>query len=67
MRAAGLIGSGLYGVDLKETQKGVLVIEVNDNPNIDHGVEDQVGGEDVYRRVLREFVRRVDALRAPAS
>lgn len=67
VRAAGLIGSGLYGVDLKETEKGVLVIEVNDNPNIDHGVEDQVGGEGVYRRVLQEFMRRVDALRAPAS
>lgn len=31
---------GLYGVDLKETADGVFVIEVNDNPKLDHGWED---------------------------
>src|SRR5690606_39032073 len=38
--AARCIGDGLYGVDLKETGEGVFVIEVNDNPNLDHGCED---------------------------
>jgi hypothetical protein len=42
LKAANLIGNGFYGVDLKQTAKGVVVIEVNDNPNIDHGVEDAV-------------------------
>src|SRR5690606_41965935 len=37
LRAASLIGDGLYGVDIKETQDGFFVVEVNDNPNIEHG------------------------------
>lgn len=59
-RAAGLIGDGLYGVDLKETSEGVKVIEVNDNPNIDAGVEDKVLGAELHRRLVREFVRRLE-------
>ena len=38
--ACAIIGDGLYGVDLKEVGGRVFVIEVNDNPNIDAGVED---------------------------
>ena len=60
VRAARRIGNGLYGVDLKETDTGVLVIEVNDNPSIDAGVEDRVLGEELYRRVMAEFVRRLE-------
>lgn len=59
-RAASLIGSGLYGVDLKETDQGVFVVEINDNPNIDAGVEDAVLKDDLYRAVLGELVRRLD-------
>jgi glutathione synthase/RimK-type ligase-like ATP-grasp enzyme len=61
LKAANLIGDGLYGVDLKETARGVLVIEVNDNPNIDAGVEDRVAGEALYRSVIGEMVRRLDS------
>jgi len=40
MRACKTIGGSLYGVDLKELSDGsVVVIEVNDNPNIDWGQE----------------------------
>jgi glutathione synthase/RimK-type ligase-like ATP-grasp enzyme len=60
LRAAGLIGDGLYGVDLKATTDGVKVIEVNDNPNIDGGIEDELLGDELYRRVVREFVRRLE-------
>jgi glutathione synthase/RimK-type ligase-like ATP-grasp enzyme len=60
MRAAGLIGDGLYGVDLKQTKDGVFVIEINDNPNLDRGVEDVVLKDDLYRIVLREFIRRIE-------
>ena len=42
VKASSLIGDGLYGVDLKFVEDKVYVIEVNDNPNIDYGVEDQV-------------------------
>lgn len=49
-------------VDMKMTSRGPVVIEVNDNPNIDAGAEDSVLGDDLYRIVLREFVRRLDLL-----
>lgn len=58
--AARLIGDGLYGVDMKMTARGPVVIEVNDNPNIDAGNEDSVLGEEMYRIVLRDLVRRLD-------
>jgi len=63
VQAARLIGNGLYGVDIKENERGVFVIEVNDNPNLDMGVEDAVLKDELYRRVLGEFVRRLDARR----
>lgn len=59
-RAARLIGDGLYGVDIKETQEGLMVIEVNDNPSIDAGVEDMVLGSGLYRRIMAEFARRLE-------
>ena len=61
LKAAKLIGNGLYGVDLKETTTGVYVIEVNDNPNLDAGVEDAVLKDDLYRIILQEFIRRLQA------
>ncbi len=62
--AANLIGDGLYGVDVKQSGERAVIIEVNDNPNIDHGVEDVVLGDELYARVWQEFVRRLDAKRA---
>jgi Glutathione synthase/Ribosomal protein S6 modification enzyme (glutaminyl transferase) len=59
-RAAGLIGGGLYGVDLKQTDKGVHVIEINDNPSIDVGVEDAVLKDGLYRSILASLVQRVE-------
>ena len=50
------IGDGLYGVDLKETDDGIFVIEVNDNPNLEHGVEDPVGKDEVWIRILNWFI-----------
>lgn len=62
LQAARLIGDGLYGVDMKMTARGPVVIEVNDNPNIDAGAEDSLLGDELYRIVLRDFVRRLDLL-----
>ena len=59
VRAANLIGRGLYGVDLKQVDDRVYLIEVNINPNIDAGNEDQVMGEALYREVLGVFARRI--------
>jgi glutathione synthase/RimK-type ligase-like ATP-grasp enzyme len=63
LRAARLIGNGLYGVDLKETSKGVFVIEVNDNPSIDADIEDKVLKEELYRRIMASFRTRLDQQR----
>ncbi|MGE9295903.1 MAG: RimK family protein [Puniceicoccales bacterium] len=67
LKAAGAIGRGLYGVDLKEINGEPIVIEVNDNPSIDAGVEDELLKDELYRRVMGEFLRRMEqktALRA---
>lgn len=61
VKAAGLIGDGLYGVDVKQSDRGVYVIEVNDNPNLDMGVEDRYLGEELFTLVMAEFLRRLDA------
>jgi glutathione synthase/RimK-type ligase-like ATP-grasp enzyme len=61
VRAASLIGDGLYGVDLKETRDGVYIIEINDNPNLEHGVEDLVGKADIWNRLTRWFTNRIRA------
>ena len=61
MVAANLIGDGLYGVDLKQSGKRCYVIEVNDNPNLEHGVEDLIGKDEVWTRLLNWFIKRIDA------
>lgn len=37
-----------------------MVIEVNDNPSIDSGVEDQVLKDQLYREIMGEFLRRLE-------
>lgn len=59
VKAANLIGSGLYGVDLKEIDGQIYVIEVNDNPSIDRHVEDAFLGDLLYDRIMTEFLRRI--------
>ncbi|MBV1703886.1 MAG: RimK family protein [Hyphomicrobiales bacterium] len=61
LRAARAIGQGLYGVDVKEIGGEPVVIEVNDNPNLDHGVEDAVGKDEIWVRILQWFIKRIDA------
>jgi len=61
LEAARAIGAGLYGVDIKETRGQVAVIEVNDNPNLDHGVEDLVAKDELWSRLLQWFIQRIDA------
>jgi len=60
VRAARCIGDGLYGVDLKETSDGVFVIEVNDNPNVDHGCEDSGEKDEVWKRLTQWFIDRLE-------
>jgi glutathione synthase/RimK-type ligase-like ATP-grasp enzyme len=63
LKATAPIGDGLYGVDLKQVGNRNVVIEVNDNPSIDAGVEDAYLGEDLYRRIMSEFLRRMEKKR----
>lgn len=60
LKAANLIGDGLYGVDLKEVGGKIYVIEVNDNPSIDVGVEDLVLKDELYLTVIRSIINRID-------
>lgn len=64
LRAANLIGDSLYGVDVKQLDRKCYVIEVNDNPNIDAGVEDRILREDLYRRIMSVFLDRLDRRKA---
>jgi glutathione synthase/RimK-type ligase-like ATP-grasp enzyme len=51
VQAANAIGKSFYGVDLKEVGDDFLIIEVNDNPTIMAGDEDQKSG-DLYERLI---------------
>ncbi len=66
LAAANLIGDGLYGVDLKQRGDKVYVIEVNDNPNVDSGVEDQIGGPEIYQRIMKSLLHRIEKTKQPA-
>lgn len=61
LKAANMIGNGLYGVDLKQIKDRVVVMEVNDNPSIDHGVEDEVIGDTLYKRIMEYFIEMIEA------
>lgn len=63
LKAAALMGDGLYGVDLKVVGNKVYVIEVNDNPNIDVGVEDRIGGAEIYRKIMKSIQTRIEVSR----
>lgn len=60
IRACKIIGNGLYGVDIKARDNKVYVIEVNDNPSIDHKVEDAYLGNELYMLIMQEFARRLE-------
>lgn len=56
LKSSKLIGDGLYGVDIKEYNGKPMVIEVNDNPNIDAGIEDQYHGKEIYTKIMQHFI-----------
>jgi len=63
LKAAELIGDGLYGVDLKVARDEVYIIEVNDNPSIDAGIEDEVIRKQLYHRIMHTFLTRLERQR----
>ncbi len=60
LKAASLIGDGLYGVDLKMVNGEVYVIEINDNPNIDADVEDLILKDQLYSKIVRSLLNRIE-------
>lgn len=67
LKGANLIGDSLYGVDLKQVGNRVVVIEVNDNPNIDAGIEDQFLKDDLYRIIMQSFLTRIERRAEPLA
>jgi glutathione synthase/RimK-type ligase-like ATP-grasp enzyme len=59
--ATRMIGDGLYGVDIKQTTDGYFLIEVNDNPNVEHGIEDFNEKDEIWTRLTQWFIDRIDA------
>ncbi|MGQ9427598.1 RimK family protein [Gilvimarinus sp. F26214L] len=60
LKAARIIGDGIYGIDIKQQGNKVYVIEVNDNPSLEHGVEDAFIGDELYMQIMSEFARRLE-------
>lgn len=60
VKSAKLMGKGLYGIDIKVVDKKPMVIEINDNPNIDFGVEDAFYGDLVYQEILLALKKRLE-------
>jgi len=60
LKACSLIGKSLYGVDIKQSGGKCYVIEINDNPSIDAGVEDLVLKDELYYKVMSVFRERLD-------
>lgn len=52
LRATSRLGRGFFGVDLKETVSGPVLIEVNENTDIDVNQEDGAEGAAVWERLL---------------
>lgn len=61
--AASVIGDGFYGVDLKEADGKIYLIEINDNPSIDAGWEDQILGNELYLTIMRYFYEKIEEAR----
>lgn len=64
LKAANLIGDGLYGVDIKFDGQKCYIIEVNDNPSIDAGVEDAVLKNRLYETIMSIFLKRIEQSKA---
>ncbi len=67
VRAASLIGRGLYGVDIKQANGRMLVMEINDNPSIEADYEDAVLKDDLYDRIMRSFYDRLEQRGGPST
>jgi glutathione synthase/RimK-type ligase-like ATP-grasp enzyme len=63
LKATALIGKSLYGVDMKEVDGKFYVIEINDNPNIDSGMEDKILKDKLYATIMEVLLNTIKANR----
>lgn len=63
LKAAAIMGDGFYGVDIKEANGEVYLIEVNDNPSVDRHWEDQKLGDKLYEIIMADIYRRIEEAR----
>jgi len=56
MEAGNAIGSGMYGVDIKESNGELYVIEVNDNPSLEGGEDAHY--PDMFRKIISYLMTR---------
>lgn len=64
LEAAEVMGDGFYGVDIKEANGNVYLIEVNDNPSVDRHWEDARLGDRLYEIIMADLFNRIEAARA---
>ena len=55
LKASKLIGKGLYGIDIKIVNKKALITDINDNPTIYSGDEDQANPE-LYKKIIAQLI-----------
>ncbi|WP_116964573.1 RimK family protein [Fastidiosibacter lacustris] len=60
IKACRLIGTDLYGADIKVIDNKPCIIEINDNPSLDHPWEDAYLDDELYSRIILEFVNRME-------
>ncbi|MBN2853249.1 MAG: GNAT family N-acetyltransferase [Clostridia bacterium] len=63
VKASSLMGDGLYGVDIKEVKGKLYLIEVNDNPSIEEGVEDLALGKELYMKIMKHIYEQIEQSR----
>ena len=59
LKAANLMGDGLYGVDVKTHGADHYLIEVNCNPSIQEGCENIILGDELYKKIMSVFLQRM--------
>lgn len=62
LKATSGIGNSLYGVDLKFVNNKAYIIEVNDNPSLDSGVEDAYLGDELYVHIMKFFLTNLKVM-----
>ncbi len=59
LKATQLIGNGFYGVDIKCIDNKAYIIEINDNPSVNHGIDDILLKDTLYEKIMTVFLERI--------